>query len=147
MQSKVMAVLKQIKIPAKGVCRGGGGHSVPWKNIVKHYRLRIEKYHLGYEPMLHLVESLAASPFASELFPHTSMETLLITDNEQFYHNDNELLISYSPQNHNFKFEHRTLSGKNDKKICGEEEAFQTLGLFLKYKFGILFSQSEVTKK
>jgi len=75
------------------------------------------------------------------------MHTLLITDNEQFYHDDNELRISYDSQNHKFEFEHRTLSGKNDKKLCGEEEVFQTLRLFLKYKFGILFNQSEATKK
>lgn len=142
-----MAVLKQIKMPPKGVRRGSGGHAVPWEKIVKHYRDCIEEYHWRYEPMLRLVESLAASPFASELFPHTSHHTLLITDNEQFHRDDNELLISYDSQNRKFEFEHRTLSNKNDKQICGEEAAFQTLSLFLKYKFGILFNQSEVTKK
>jgi hypothetical protein len=147
MQSKIMAILKQIKMPPKGARRGGGGRTVPWERIVKHYKDCVEKYHWRYEPMLRLVESLAASPFAGELFPHTSMHTLLITDNEQFHHDDNELLISYDQQNHKFEFEHRTLSGKNDKKICSEEEAFQTLSLFLKYKFGILFNQSEATKK
>jgi hypothetical protein len=147
MQSEVMAVLKQIYLRPKGIHRTRGGHAVPWEKIVKHYKTAIEKYHRQYEPMLLLVESLAASPVASELFPHTSMYTLLITDNEQFYHGDNELLISYDPQNHNFEFEHRTLSSKNDKKICSEEEAFQTLSLFLKYKFGILFNQSEAIKK
>ena len=89
--------------------------------------------------MLHLVECLAASPFADELFPTTSMHTLLITDNEQFHHDDNVLFITYDSRKHEFKFEHRTLSGKNDEKICGENEAMQTLSLFLKYKFGILF--------
>jgi hypothetical protein len=141
-----MAVLKQIKMPPKGVRRGGGGHAVPWEKIVKHYKSCIEQYNLRYEPMLRLVESLATSPFASELFPHTSMHTLLITDNEQFYHNDNELRISYDSQNHKFEFEHRTLSGKNDKKSCGEEGAFQTLSLFLKYKFGVLFDPKATNK-
>jgi hypothetical protein len=142
-----MAVLKQIKILPKDVRQGCGGHAVSWEKIVKRYRDCIEKYHWRYEPMLHLVESLAASSFSTELFPHTSHHTLLITDNEQFYHNDNELRISYSPRNQKFEFEHRTLSGKNDKKICSEEESFQTLSLFLKYKFGILFNQSEAAKK
>jgi hypothetical protein len=142
-----MAVLKQIKFPQKGVRRGSGGHAVPWEKIVKHYTDCVEKYNLHYEPMLRLAESLATSSIASELFPHTSMHTLLITDNEQFYHDDNELRISYDSQNHKFKFEHRTLSGKNDKKICSESEAFQTLSLFLKYKFGILFNQSGAIKK
>ncbi len=136
-----MAAIKQIKMPTAGV-RRGGGRAVPWENIIEHYKSCIEKYHLRFEPMLHLVKLLAASPFNKELFPHTSMHTLLITNNEEFHHDDNELRISYDSQNHKFEFEHRTLSSKNDKKVCSEEEAFQTLSLFLKYKFGILFNSS-----
>ena len=66
--------------------------------------------------------------------------------NEQFHHNDNVLFISYDPEKHKFEFEHRTLSDKNDKKICDEKDAFQTLSLFLKYKFGVLFDPKVKTK-
>ena len=132
-----MAVLKQIKLRPKDIRQSRGGRAEPWENIVKHYRLCIG--HWQCEPMLHLVESLAASSVANELFPTTSMHTLLITDSEQFYHDDNVLFISYNPKKREFEFEHRTLSHKNDKKICSEEEVFQTLRLFLKYKFGVLF--------
>jgi hypothetical protein len=134
-----MAVLKQLKIPPKGIRRARSGRAVPWAKIVEHYRTLIEKYHLPYEPMLNLVESLAASPVANELFPHTSMNTLLITDDEQAHHDDNVLIVSYDSKKREFEFEHRTLSHKNDKKICEESEAPQTLSLFLKYKFGVLF--------
>jgi hypothetical protein len=89
--------------------------------------------------MLNLIEKLAVSPVAKELYPHTSMATLVITDDEQFYFNDNLLSIDYNSKTREFDFEHRTLSGKNDKKTCREAEALQTLSLFLKYKFGILF--------
>lgn len=135
-----MATIKQINLRPKDIRQSRGGRAVSWENIIKHYRTLIEKYHLQFEPMLHLVKSLAASPVAGELFPTTSMHTLLITDSEQFYHNDNVLFVSYNSKKHEFQFEHRTLAGKNDKKTCDEEEAFQTLSLFLKYKFGALFS-------
>jgi hypothetical protein len=138
MQSEVMTAIKQIKLRPKDIRQSRGGRAVPWENIVKHYKLCIG--HWRCEPMLHLIESLAASTVANELFPTTSMHTLLITDNEQFYHDDNMLFISYDPEKQKFQFEHRTLSGKNDKRICDEAEVFQTLSLFLKYKFGVLFS-------
>ena len=134
-----MAILKQIFMPPKGIHRYRGGRAESWAAIVKHYRNCVEEYRWRYEPMLNLVESLAASPIASELFPTTSMHTLLITDNEQFHHNDNVLFISYDSEKHEFEFEHRTISDKNDKKLCGEKDALQTLSLFLKYKFGVLF--------
>ena len=89
--------------------------------------------------MLNLIEKLAVSSVAKELYPHTSMATLVITDDEQFYFNDNLLSINYNSKTREFDFEHRTLSGKNDKKTCQEAEALQTLSLFLKYKFGVLF--------
>ena len=134
-----MAALKPIKYPPKGIRKSRGGSAVPWAKILEHYKRVIEKYDWPYEPMLRLVESLAASPIAGELFPVTSMHTLLITDSETFYHDDNVLFISYNPHKHEFRFEHRTLSQKNDAKACSEKEAMQTLSLFLKYKFGVLF--------
>jgi hypothetical protein len=139
-----MAVLKQINLRSKDTRQSRGGRAEPWENIVRHYKRCIG--HWRCEPMLHLVESLAASSVADDLFPTTSMHTLLITDSEQFYHDDNVLFVSYNPQKHEFEFEHRTLSHKNDKKICSEEEVFQTLSLFLKYKFGVLFDPKAASK-
>jgi hypothetical protein len=118
------------RVPRKPV-----GKAQSWEAILKTYRERIERY----EPMLNLIEKLAVSPVAKELFPHTSMAALVITDDEQFYFNDNLLSINYNPKTREFDFEHRTLSGKNDKRTCSEAEALQTLSLFLKYKFGVLF--------
>jgi hypothetical protein len=45
-----------------------------------------------------------------------------------------------------FKFEHCSLAGKNDEKKCGEAEALQTLSLFIKYKFGVLFNPKPANK-
>jgi hypothetical protein len=139
-QNEIMATIKQIKLRPKDVRQSRGGRARPWGEIVDHYQ------HCRCGPMLHLVELLATSSIANELFPTTSMHTLLITDSEQFYHDDNVLFISFDPDKHKFEFEHRTLSNKNDKKSCGEEEVFQTLSLFLKYKFGVLFDPKAANK-
>ena len=141
-----MAGIKQIKL-TPGIRRGTESLAKSWEKIVSHYKVCVENYHWRFEPMLDLVESLAASSVADELFLTTSMHTLLITDNEKFHHDDNVLFISYDPKKSEFDFEHKTLSGKNDRKTCGEKEVFQTLSLFLKYKFGVLFDPSLKIKR
>jgi hypothetical protein len=88
--------------------------------------------------MLHLVEWIAGSPAASDLFPTLSMGRLLITDSPTFYHDDNVLFISYDQSSRQFEFEHRTLARHDDRKTCAESEAVQTLDLFLRHKYGVL---------
>jgi hypothetical protein len=135
-----MPTLKKIKLISKGIPRWRGGPAESWETIIKRYEKRIKEYLFNYEPMLNLVQTIAASPVASELFPTTSMHSLLITNTDQFFHDDNVLFVRYDSKEHEFEFEHRTLSGKNDKKVCDEKDAIQTLSLFLKYKFGVLLN-------
>jgi hypothetical protein len=127
------------EITPKGIRRSKGGLAQPWDKIVLHYKKLVEEYHWQFEPMLDLVKELAKSRVSCDLFPTTSMHTLLVTDSERFHHNDNVLLVSYDQNKKEFNFEHRTLSGKNDKKICEKKDGLKTLRLFLKYKFGVLF--------
>ena len=93
----------------------------------------------GSDQLGYLVETLAASPVANELFASTSMGALLITPDEKYHAGDNLLSISYLPGTREFEFEHLTIAGKNDRKTCDEREGLRTLSLFLKYKFGVLF--------
>jgi hypothetical protein len=67
------------------------------------------------------------------------MDDLLLSDCQDFRGGDNTLCISYSPTNRTFTFRHRSFSGAHDEKACAESEAFRTLRLFLKLKYGILF--------
>jgi len=117
----------------------------PWDSIVKRFQ-ELASHNLCFDPMLKLVSAIASSPQAEELFAQKSMHSLLITDTEEIRNNDNVLLVSYSPIMKEFKFEHRTLAGKDDKKKCGEAEALQTLSLFIKYKFGVLFNPNPANK-
>jgi hypothetical protein len=127
----------------KGMGRARAYKSASWGSVVKHYKDLIEQHRHPYQPMLHLVQTLANSQAAKELFPHTSMNTLVIASDEEWRPDDNLLVIDYKSSSRTFSFEHRTLSKTNDKKVCAEKEAFETLRLFLKYKFSVLLNLSD----
>ena len=113
--------------------------------MVKFYEGLTEQ-HLHFAPMLHLVRIVAESRVAKDLFPHTSMFTLVIAAEEEWHPDDNLLVIEYESSSRTFKFEHRTLSKRNDKKVCVEAEVLETLRLFLKYKFAVLLNLSETDR-
>jgi len=116
--------------------RGYVIHTRPWPEIIEHY-----KKHGGsaFTPMLRLVESLVTSPASSQVFGATSMFDLLLSDSHDFRAGDTTLRVSYHPREHQFEFSHRTFSGHDDHKTCTESEASQTLRLFLRVKYGVLY--------
>ena len=114
--------------------RGYVIHSRPWPDIVARFQ-QSERF----KTMLHLVESLAASPASSELFATTSMWDIWISDSEDFRLCDSTLRVSYYFVERKFEFWHCTFSGHDDRKTCSESEALQTLRLFLRLKFGVLY--------
>ena len=93
-------------------------------------------------PMLGVVEAIAASPVASGIHATTSMDTLLLSDCEDF-RMGNTLEITYRLDDRTFHFHHQSFSGQDDGKICSEAEAMQTLRLFLRLKYGVLFEIPE----
>jgi hypothetical protein len=114
--------------------RGYVIHTQPWEVIAEHYRKQV-----AFAPMLHLVEVIGASPIASQLFAATSMFDLLLSDSADFRIGDSTLRISYRPSEHRFDFQHTSYSGHDDQKVCAEHESLQTLRLFLRLKYGVLF--------
>lgn len=106
----------------------------PWDSIAEHYRK-----HEALAPMLHLVEAIATSRVASQLYAGTSMFDLLLSDSADFRIGDSTLRISYRPSDRQFEFRHISFSGHDDQKACGESEALPTLRLFLRLKYGVLF--------
>ena len=114
--------------------RGYVIHTQSWAVIAKHYAS-----HVAFAPMLHLVEALASSPVSTQLFAATSMFDLLLSDCADFRIGDSTLHISYRPSQHQFKFRHTSFSGHDDQRVCAEPEALQTLRLFLRLKYGVLF--------
>ena|ERR1017187_4297376 len=118
--------------------RGYVHHTRPWSDTVTFYRERIAAG-LSFQPLLQLVESIAASPVSSQVFGGTSMFDLLISDCEDFRTGDGVLHVIYRASEHQFEFHHRAFSGHHDEKVCTEAEALQTLRLFLRVKFGVLY--------
>jgi hypothetical protein len=125
----------------KSRLEGKRGHVIrtsPWAVIIQHYQKLIAGG-IPFQPMLRLIESIVQSPVASQLFAGTSMFELLLSDTENFRSGDSTLCISYKPSERQFAFWHRSFSGHDDQKICTEAEALQTLRLFLRLKYGIVF--------
>ena len=116
--------------------RGHVIHTRPWADIVEHYRK-----HGGsaLKPMLRLVEAIASSPVSTQLFAATSMFDLLLSDCVNFRIGDSTLHISYRSSENQFEFRHISFSGHDDQKVCAEPEMLQTLRLFLRLKYGVLF--------
>jgi hypothetical protein len=113
-------------------------HTRPWSDTARFYQERVAAG-LQLQPLLQLVESIAASPVSGQIFGGTSMFDLLISDCEDFRTGEGVLHVIYRPGEHQFEFHHRAFSGQHDKKVCTEAEALQTLRLFLRVKFGVLY--------
>ena len=113
-------------------------HTRPWDAIADFYRDLITKgWHMT--PMLRIVEVITAAPVATQIHGATSHEELALSDCPDFRVGDSTLWILYQPQERTFRFRHHGFSGHDDEKICSEAEALQTLRLFLRVKYGILF--------
>ena len=113
-------------------------HTRPWDAIADFYRDLIA-HGWSMIPMLRVIETIASSPVATQIHGATSHETLLLSDSPDFRIGDSTLHVCYHPTEREFHFRHRSFSGHDDQKTCGEAEVLQTLRLFLRLKYGILF--------
>lgn len=116
--------------------RGHVIHTQPWPEIVERYRGVA-----SFAPMLRFVETVAALPVNTQLFPATSMFDLLVSDCADFRFGDSTLCISYRPSDGMFEFGHHSFSGHDDRKTCAEAEALETFRLFVRVKYGVLFDR------
>jgi hypothetical protein len=112
--------------------------TVPWAVLISSFERALAEGWRG-EPMLKLVQAIAASPAAALLHGATSMHALFISDEPDFYLHDNTLHIRYLPEERQFFFYHQSYSGGNDQKVSDEASVLETLRLFLGYKFGVPF--------
>lgn len=75
-----------------------------WPEIVDFYRALVESEHSQFQPMLALVEFLAASRYAPSLFPSTSLETLVVGRVPNFGAGESELRVDFDSDKQEFKF-------------------------------------------
>jgi hypothetical protein len=89
--------------------------------------------------MLVLLDWIEREALCSELYPITSMSSLVISNKENFRRGENTLAIEAIPSMNKVHFRYSRLVYSTDdmEKTVDESEAIETLRLFLAYKFGI----------
>lgn len=127
--------MKEITPRSSDARRGFVVQAKSWDEIAQFYR---EGTGGHFVAMLPLVDALAGSSAARELWAFTSMHTLGVSDSVEHRIEDSTLYINYNPHDRTFEFHHHSFSGHDDRATCSEAEALQTLRNFLKYKFGVL---------
>ena len=121
------------------------GKTMPWPGVLHDFDC-FASVNPEYEPMRRLVYDLHSCS-ASELHATQTMGgNLLLSPEEELHHNDNVLLVSYRPTEQRFHFEHRTVSERDDMKDASIEEAWNTMRLFVGYKFGIRLPEKRPNK-
>jgi hypothetical protein len=121
--------------PSKKI-RFRAGKTMPWPAVLHDFDC-FNSVNPQYEPMRRLVYALCACASHELHATQTMGGNLLLSPEEELHKDDNVLLISYSPEQQVFHFEHRTISKNDDSKDAGIAEAWPTLRLFVGYKFGI----------
>lgn len=90
-----------------------------------------------YEPMRRLVYDLESCASSILHATQTMGGNLLVSPEDELHLDDNILWVKYDPKNRQFHFEHRTITKNNDSKYATIDEAWDTLRLFVGYKFGV----------
>jgi len=104
--------------------------SRPWAEIVRFYDVLRTDHGRDIEPMLRLVEQIAASGYAVGLFAYASMSTLCMAHTHTIRRCHEELRITFDSVGREFHFEywsHPFVKPGPWKRTCGESESFATL--------------------
>lgn len=87
--------------------------------------------------MLHLLDWIRDEGLQSELYPHTSMFDLIISDRAEVKSGENTLRVSVSERKVTFRYDRIFGSTDSDEKTVPVADSVEMLREFLAYKFGI----------
>jgi hypothetical protein len=118
---------------------------MPWPEVLHDFDCFVS-VNPEYQPMRQLVYDLHGCALPNLHATQTMGGNLLLSPEQELHRDDNVLLISYAPKERRFHFEHRTISHNNDSKDASAEEAWETLRLFVGYKFGIQLPETKPNK-
>jgi len=111
------------------------GKSWPWSAVLDEFQHWLPRH----TPLLELSRVLAASDVAPRLFPGVSYDGLFITDEPDFYRDDNVLVVTYQPDQERFRLQYR-LDGKiSIERFCSEMDILPALATILHECFEITF--------
>lgn len=103
-----------------------------WSALTKFYRDLVEKYGWDVQPMLQLVEAIAASHYAQGLYGITSHSTLCLSQHAEFEFDRNMLRVEFENGRFYFRYIETPYSLKEWKKECAPDEGFATFEHVLK---------------
>ncbi len=91
------------------------------------------------EPFLRLLTWIRDEKLEEEIFAHTSMFDLVISDRPEVRSGENTLRLSLDPKKRIMHFRYNRLFGSTDvmEKAVSIEDSVETLREFLAYKFGV----------
>jgi len=116
-------------------------HSRDWVVVRRHYANRLP----AFGPMLELLDWIHQQHLDKELFPHTSMFDLVISDSHETSDSDDYLTITWNAKEDSmlFRYNRQRFSSDIDEKLVSREHSIETLREFLAYKFGIYRKAAE----
>lgn len=130
--------------PSKTI-RFRAGRTMPWHEVLHDFDC-FSSVNPEYAPIRQLVYDLHSCAASDLHVTQTMGGNLLVSPEEELHHNDNVLLISFRPKEQVFHFEHRTVTKHDDSKDATIEEAWDTMRLFVGYKFGIRLPEKRPNK-
>ena len=104
-----------------------------WPEIVEFYRHLTSEHGWAFQPMVRLVEQIAASEYAFGMFPYTSHSTLCIARTHHVRRGREELEITFDPVAQQFHFEYwsnpyvRIVRQGPWRRTCNEADGFSVL--------------------
>jgi hypothetical protein len=109
-----------------------------WQKVTKFYR-DITEENAFFRPIMELAEQIAASKYASGLYPWTSMHTLCISQTPEADSDKEVLRISLDPRDGVFVYDFQETTSTLPKyehwiRRCSPEEGFSRFERFVQLK-------------
>jgi len=99
--------------------------SRPWREIAETYREFVED-NWDMQPMLGLVDEIAASRYAEGSYATSSMATLCVAQTAEFELDRNMLRVDFKRGRFTFRYLESPYKGTAWQKECGRDEGFST---------------------
>lgn len=108
-----------------------------WNDVRVRYEELGSKHGHDVRAMLRLLDWIRSEDLEDELFPHTSMFDLMISDRAEVTSGENTLRVSVSQKKVTFRYDRISGSTDSDEKTVPVADSVEMLREFLAYKFGV----------
>ena len=111
------------------------GKSWAWSSVIEEFQHWLPRH----APLLDLSRVIASSDSGPRLFPGVSYDGLFITNEPDFYRDDNVVVVTYLPDESRFRLQYRLGGEISIERFCGEPEILRALAVLLHECFEITF--------